>query len=135
MIVKLNFNLNAWVKDLRIEADSELDALNKVQNMTVAELIEEGAAIDSEWAISDAATEVMEYDLLVKASDIEYDFGSRDMDPAVVEYLKALLSKELTITLKGITDNTDVEAALKDEISDIANYDVKSLKFQVIEKK
>jgi hypothetical protein len=135
MLVKLNFNLNAWVKDLRIEAATEEDAIAQLKGMSVADIIESEATIDSEIKVSDIDTEVVEYDLVVRATDIEYDFGSRDMDPAVVEYLKALLSKELTITLKGITDDTDIETTLKDEISDIANYDVKSLKFQVIEKK
>lgn len=135
MLIKLNFNLNAWVKDLRIEAATEEDAIAQLKGMSVADIIESEAAIDSEIKVSDIDTEIVEYDLVVKATDIEYDFSAKEMDPAVAEYLKALLSKELTITLRGITDDTDIETELKDEISNIANYDVKSLKFQVIEKK
>ena len=135
MLIKVDFNLSAWVKELAIEADSDLDALRKVQGMTVAELIEAGAIIDASWDISDARTEVLEQDLTVKVFNIEYDFGDRNMDPAVIEYLKARLPKEHTFTLRDVSAKEDIEERLKDEILMITDYEVESLEYQILEEK
>ena len=135
MLIKLNFNLSAWVKELTIEADSDLDALRKVQAMTVAELIEAGAIIDSSWDISDARTEVVEQDLTVRAFNIEYDFTRNDLNPSIIEYLKARLPVERTITLRGISAKDDIEERLKDEILLITDFDVASLEYQIIDEK
>ena len=53
MVVNLNFNLEAWVKSLNIEATSREDAIKKLRNMTLAEIIEEGAVVDSNLKITD----------------------------------------------------------------------------------
>jgi hypothetical protein len=135
MLIKLDFNLSAWVKELTIEADSDLDALRKVQSMTVAELIEAGAIIDASWDISDARTEVLEQDLTVKVFNIEYDFGDMNMDAAVIEYLKARLPKEHTFTLRDVSAKEDIEERLKDEILMITDYEVESLEYQILEEK
>ena len=42
MVVNLNFNLEAWVKSLKIEASSREDAIKKLMDMTLGEIIEEG---------------------------------------------------------------------------------------------
>ena len=135
MLIKLDFNLSAWVKELMIEAESDLDALRKVQSMTVAELIEAGAIIDASWDISDARTEVLEQDLTVKVTNIEYDFSGRNMDPAVINYLKARLPQEHTLTLRGVSAKNDLEELLKDEILMITDYEVESLEYQILEEK
>ena len=135
MLIKLDFNLSAWVKELMIEADSDLDALRKVQSMTVAELIEEGAIFDSEWDISDARTEVVEQDLTVRAFNIEYDFSDRNMDLAVEDYLRARLPKEQVLKLSGISASEDLEDLIKDEIEIITDYDVASFEYQILEEK
>ena len=134
MLIKLDFNLSAWIKELTIEADSDHDALNKVQSMTVAELIEAGAIIDSSWDISDARTEVLEQDIVVKVTDVEYRFA-RDLDQAIVAYLKARLPKELTLELRGVSAREDIEECIKDEIELITNYEVESMEYQILEEK
>ena len=135
MLVKLNFSMSAWVKELMIEAESDLDALRKVQSMTVAELVEAGAIIDSEWDISDAYTEVVERDMTIRAFNIEYDFSSLNMDPAVEDYLRARLPKERVIKLGSISVNEDLEDLIKTEIEVVTDYDVASFEYQIIEEK
>ena len=139
MIVKVDFNLSTWVKELLIEADSEADALNKVREMTTRELITElintEAIIDSNWDISDARTEVVEHDVTVKASNIEYDFTYEKLDPAVVEYLKVRLPKEMTIRISGVALDDDIEDFVRDEILTRTNYEVDSLDYEIIESK
>ena len=135
MLIKLDFNLFAWVKELMIEAESDHDALRKVQSMTVAELIEEGAIFDSEWNISDARTEVVEQELTAKVFNIEYDFSDKNLDPAVIAYLKVRLPKEQTITLRGVAAKDDIEEQLKDELLLATDFTVKSLEYQILEEK
>ena len=136
MIVKVDFNLSTWVKELLIEADSEADALNKVREMTTRELITElintEAIIDSNWDISDARTEVVERDVTVKASNIEYDFTYEKLDPAVIEYLKVRLPKEMTVRISGVAPDDDIEDFVRDEILTRTNYEVDSLDYEII---
>ncbi len=135
MLVKIDFEVSAWVKELTIEADSGRDALHKLNTMTLTEIVEAGAVIDSAIEIRDARTEVVEQDLTVKAFNIEYDFSSMNLDPAVIEYLKTRLPKEWTITLRGISAKDDIEERLKDEILLSTDFEVKSLEFQILEEK
>ena len=135
MLVKIDFEVSAWVKELTIEADSDRDALHKLNTMTLTEIVEAGAVIDSAIEIRDARTEVIEQDLIAKAFNIEYDFSSMNLDPAVIEYLKTRLPKEWTITLRGISAKDDIEERLKDEILLSTDFEVKSLEFQILEEK
>ena len=63
MLVKIDFEISAWVKELMIEADSETDALNKLKAMTLADIIDAGAVVDSDVSIRDAHTEVLLHNL------------------------------------------------------------------------
>ena len=46
MKVKFNFNLEAWIQDVEIEADSIEEAENKLYGMTVQELINALSKVD-----------------------------------------------------------------------------------------
>lgn len=135
MIINLNFNIEAWVKQLSIEADSEKDAVDKLMHMTLAEIVEADAIIDSVTNIKDIDTVISEYDLVVKVSKIEYDLDPEVMDIQVIEYLKTILPTEQTITLRSVTDSDDVEDLIKDGLLSENDYDVKSFDFQILEKK
>ena len=135
MTVNVDFNLNAWIKQLTIEASSEKEAIDKLMNMSLAEMIEEGAIADPAMQITDIDTSVAEYDLTVQVSEIEYDLDPEIMDISVIKYLKAFLPKEQILALRGVRVSDDVEELIKDELLNDTNYEVKSLKFQVIEKK
>ena len=135
MIINLNFNLGAWVKQLALEAPSEKEAITKLMGMTLAEIVEEGALIDSDLKITEIETSIAEYTAVVQVSNIEYDFDPEIMDVSVIEYLRNFLPKELTLTLSGITDTVDLEDRIKDEIFLNMDYEVKSLEFQILEMK
>lgn len=135
MIIDLNFNLEAWIKRLSLEAQSEEDAVNKLMGMTLAEIMAESPDIKSDLRISDVGTEVAEFDLEVQVTDVEYDLDPEIMDISVIEYLKNFLPKEFKLTLHGVTDEDEIEDMIRDEIFSVINYDVISLNFQVLEKK
>ena len=135
MIVNLNFNLEAWVKSLNIEAASEEDAIKKLMGMTLAEILEEGAVVDSAMKFTEIETEVSEHDLVVSVSDITYDLDPEIMDVSVIEYLKGFLPTTRNFTLNGITGDDDIEDSIRDEIYGETGYDAASFNYEILEKK
>lgn len=135
MVVNLNFNLEAWVKSLKIEASSREDAIKKLMDMTLGEIIEEGAVVDSDLKITDIDTEVKEYDLVVAVSNIVYDLDPEIMGASVIEYLKGFLPTSGTMTLSSVENDDDIEDLIRDELYSETNYDVTSFDYKVLEKK
>jgi galactitol-specific phosphotransferase system IIB component len=135
MTVYLSCNVEAWIKNFVIEAPSEEEAIKKLVSMSLAELIEKGADIDSTMKFTEIDTEVSDYDLVVSVTNIEYDLDPEIMDAAVINYLKGLLPKEKTITLKNVTDSDDLEDLVRDELYAETNYDTVSFDIKVLEKK
>ena len=135
MLIKLNFDLSAWVKELLIEADSEQDAINRLKSMSFAEIMDEGAIVDSETEIQNVSTSIAAQDLTIKVSNIEYEFGAEKLDPAVIDYLKARLATELNVNLKGVTPDDELEELIKEEIYEVTGYDVLSMDYEILETK
>jgi galactitol-specific phosphotransferase system IIB component len=136
MIINFDFNLEAWVKQLQIEADSEEAAKEKLMSMTLSEILsDDSLATDSNFKISDIDSSIVEYDVIVKVTDIEYDFETEKLDPAIIEYLKARLPKEREYTINGISPSDLEEELIKDEILADTSYEAKSFKFQILAKK
>jgi hypothetical protein len=135
MTIYLSCNVEAWIKNFVIEALSEEEAIKKLVSMSLAELIEKGADIDSTMKFTEIDTEVSDYDLVVSVTNIEYDLDPEIMDAAVINYLKGLLPKEKTITLKNVTDSDDLEDLVRDELYAETNYDTVSFDIKVLEKK
>lgn len=71
MKVKFNFNLEAWIQDVEIEADSMEEAENKLYGMTVQELIEAGYIHTSD--LTDVEGEIVEQNYKVKVYNIEFE--------------------------------------------------------------
>jgi hypothetical protein len=135
MTINLNFNVEAWVKQLSIEASSEKDAVDKLMGMTLAEIIAEGAIINSDIKITDIDTDIASYSVVAQVSEIEYDLDPEIMDVNVIEYLKNLLPKTLKVVLDDVTDPDEIEDLIKDAIFYETNYDTESFKFQILETK
>lgn len=136
MVVDLNFNLNAWIKHLKIESDSEQDAINKLKSMTLDEIFSnEYPDIYAEFEVSDIDTAMEEYTLVVKVTNVEYDLDPEIMDLSVIEYLKNFLPTEYTLTLEDVSTADDVEDLINDAIFHETKYDTKSFEFQILKKK
>jgi hypothetical protein len=135
MVFNLNCNINAWIRSIQIEASSEEEAINKLKSMSLTDLIEEGAVCDTEVTYDNIDTDVTEYTVIAKVTDIEYDLDPEIMDTAVIEYLKNYLPKELTVTIDDVTDSDDIEDLINDAIFSQTKYDTKSFEFQILETK
>ena len=136
MLFHLDFSVSAWVKELLIEAASEQDAINKLKNMTLAEIIEEEATIDSELDIQNIDVQVATQDLTIRVTKADFDFSVDNMSPSIIDYLKARLPKEFVIELKGVEAKDNIEERIKDELYELTGYDVLStVEYEIIETK
>ena len=136
MIINLNFSIEAWIKQLQIEANSEQEAINKLMEMSLADIVTDRTCVEaSELKITNIDATVEEYTLVVKVTDVEYDLDPEIMDLSVIEYLKNFLPTEYTLTLEDVSVSDDVEDLINDAIFHETNYDTKSFEFQVINKK
>jgi hypothetical protein len=103
--------------------------------MSFAEIIDEGAIVDSETEIQNISTSVAAQDLTIKVSNLEYDFSAEKLDLAVIEYLKARLATELTVNLKGVKPEDELEELIKEEIYEVTGYDVLAMEYKILETK
>ena len=131
MKVKFDFNLQAWIQDVEIEADSIEEAEEKLYRMTVAELIEAGYIHTSD--LDDVESEIVEQDYKVKVYNIEFD----PVD--VLEYGmdKDLPEKDtvLEFTIKDIRTDREYEELqgyIDDELYSMFNMFTTNFDFDIV---
>ena len=138
MIVKFNFNLEAWIEGVEIEADSEEEAREKLYRMNAQELIEAGYVNTSD--VDDVEGEVIEKTLRVRAFDIEYDIEEDDYEDKE-EYIQTInslpteLEVEITVDKDLAKYHLDEEDLIADEITLETNRLVKNFKYTILEEK
>lgn len=71
MKVKFDFNLEAWIQNVEIEADSLEEAEEALYRMSIRDLLENAYIHSSD--ISDVDSEIVEQDFNVKVYNIEFD--------------------------------------------------------------
>lgn len=132
MKVKFDFNLQAWIQGIEIEADSIEEAENKLYRMTVEELIEAGYIHTSD--LSDVESEIVEQDYKVKVYNIEFD------PEDILEYGmdKDLPEKDtvLEFTFKNIrTDREydELQGYIDDELYSMFNMFTTNFDFDIVE--
>ena len=132
MKVKFNFNLEAWIQDVEIEADSVEEAENKLYRMTVQELIEAGYVHTSD--LDDVESEIVEQDYKVKVYNIEFD------PEDILEYGmdKELPEKDtvLEFTFKDIktaNEYSELQGYIDDELYSMFNMFTTNFDFDIVE--
>ena len=138
MIVKFNFNLEAWIEGVEIEADSEEEAKEKLYRMNAQELIEAGYVNTSD--VDDVEGEVIEKTLRVRAFDIEYDIEEDDYEDKedyiqIINSLPTELEVEITVDKDLAKYHLDEEDLIADEITLETNRLVKTFKYTILEEK
>ena len=131
MKVVLDFNLNAWIKGVEVEATSYEDAVAKLHQMTFDELIETGFSKD--FTISDVEGRVVEKQVKVKIYDIDYDVEEDDyFNPE--EYIKVINSLPTILTvILTVEPNDDIEELIADEILYQTKQTANNFNFMIIE--
>jgi hypothetical protein len=131
MKVILDFNLNAWIKGVEVEATSYEDAVTKLHQMTFDELIETGFSKD--FTISDVDGQVVEKQVKVKIYDIDYNVEEDDyFNPE--EYISVINSLPTTLTATLTVEPDDlIEDLVADEILYQTKQTANNFKFIIIE--
>ena len=131
MKVILDFNLNAWIKGVEVEATSYEDAVAKLHQMSFDEILETGFSKD--FTIDDVDGQVIEKQVKVKIYDIDYDVDEDDyFNPE--EYISVINSLPATLTANLIVEPDDlVEDLVADEILYQTKQTANNFKFIIIE--
>ena len=138
MKVRFNFNLEAWIDGVEIEANSEEEAREKLYQMTFRELVEEG--YDRSSTISEVEGEVIEKTLKVRAFNIDYDIEEDDYEDKeeyiqIINSLPTELEVEITVDEDLSKYHLDEEDLIADEITMKTDWLVKNFNYTVIEEK
>ena len=131
MKVVFDFNLNAWIKGVEVEATSYEDALSKLHQMTFDELIETGFSKD--FTIEDVDGSIMERTVKVKVYDIEYDVEEDDYE-SPEDYIQFINSLPTTLRLTlTVEPEDDLEDLIADEILYETKQTVNNFRFMILE--
>ena len=134
MKVLFDFNLNAWIKGVEIEAESYEDALAELYHMSFEDLIEAG--YEKDFKLDDVDGSIIERNVKVKVYDIEYDVEYGDEDDyespeAYIQFINSLPST-LTLTLT-VAPEDDIEELIADEILYETNWVANNFRFIIVE--
>ncbi len=131
MKVKFDFNLNAWIKGVEIDAESEEQAKEILLGMTFSELLEEGYCKD--FSIADVDAYVMERSVKVKVYDITYSIEEDDYNsPEEYNQIVNSLPDSLILTVV-LSPEDDLEETIADEITYETNWLVENFRFMILE--
>ena len=133
MKVLFDFNLNAWIKGIEVDADSYEDAVAKLHGMSFEELVELGYS--KEFKLDDVEGYVIEKTVKVKVYDIEYSIEEEDYDsPDDYTQIVNALPSELVLEIRVEPDD-DLEELIADEITYKTNWLVEHFSFMILEEK
>jgi hypothetical protein len=131
MKVILDFNLNAWIKGVEVEATSYEDAVAKLHQMSFDEILETGFSKD--FTIDDVDGQVVEKQVKVKIYDIDYDVDEDDYFTPE-EYINVINSLPATLTTTLTVEPDDlIEDLIADEILYQTKQTANNFKFIILE--
>ena len=139
MKVMFDFNLDAWIQNLEIEADSVEQAQEKLMSMSLEEMLEAGASIKgSDVDLVDA--EITEATYIVKVVSVDYAIESYDVDEfdvmsdeeveAEIARVKASLPQELELEVECKPD--DLDEMVADAISNETGWLVNDCEYDIV---
>ena len=131
MKVVFDFNLNAWIKGVEVEATSYDEAVEKLHSLTFDEILETGFSKD--FSIDDIDGTVTERNIRVKVYNIDYDVEEDDFENPG-EYTEFINKLPDTLTLTVVAEpQDDIEDLIADEITYKTDQTVNSFKFMILE--
>lgn len=133
MIVDFDFNLEMWVRNIQIEANSVEEAKEKLNKMTLEELISEGAIV-KQMEIKDITADIKERKVKVQVGNIslEPSFFEYDTETEKEELQRKVENQvlEFELNLKdGDIIDDEIDSALEEyfEISGTYRYTYREL--------
>lgn len=111
---KLDFSLDAWIRNLEIEADSEEEAINELYKMSIETIMSEGYVDEFETKNIDVTTISKSYKVEVTIE--EWDGDDVDTEDTVEVAKYESLPSVVTITLDDVRVDDLLETAIEEEL-------------------
>lgn len=115
-----DFDLDVWLRNVEVEANSLEEAQEKLYSMSIEEMIESGYVKDTYINDLDVESGTIE----VKAYNIEYDTDEDEIDTLYVD-------EECYVDVDYKDFSEDPDAAVIEAVSDYTGYKVKSCDYKV----
>jgi hypothetical protein len=122
-----DFNLQAWVRFLEIEADNYEEAVEKLLKKDVSELIELGIVHDSD--LDNIDVEILEADYKVRVFDIEWEDEEIETSRLLPSYIKEMTIKDIEVS----DEYDNIKREIQYELEMMYDRDVVYFDFEVIE--
>ncbi len=122
-----DFNLQAWIRFLEIEADSYEEAVNKLLKKDVSELIELGSVHDSDLDTIDV--EILEADYKVRVFDIEWEDEEIETSRLLPSYVKEMTLKDIDVS----DEYDNIKREIQYELEMMYDRDIVYFDFEIIE--
>ena len=139
MKVMFDFNLDAWIQNLEIEADSVEQAQEKLMSMSLEEMLEAGASIkgsdvdlvDAEITEATYTIKVVSVDYAIESYDVdEFDVMSDEEVEAEIARVKASLPQELELEIECKPD--DLDEMVADAISNETGWLINDCEYDIV---
>lgn len=148
MKIKFDFDLDACIQGLTIEASSVENAKEKLNSLSSEELLEllleDDEAIIKDHNIGDIEYIITEQLVDVEIYDIQYDIQDYDLEDQglsddeifkAVQKAKESLPSYLKFCNVELEENDDIEEILADAISDETGFCVQNFSYKIINRK
>lgn len=122
-----DFNLQAWIRFLEIEADSYEEAVNKLLKKDVSELIELGSVHDSD--LDNIDVEILEADYKVRVFDIEWEDEEIETSRLLPSYVKEMTLKDIDVS----DEYDNIKREIQYELEMMYDRDIVYFDFEIIE--
>jgi hypothetical protein len=122
-----DFNLQAWVRFLEIEADSYEEAVEKLLKKDVSELIELGVVHDSD--LDNIDVEILEADYKVRVFDIEWEDEEIETSRLLPSYVKEMTLKDIEVC----DEYDNIKREIQYELEMMYDRDIVYFDFEIIE--
>ncbi len=125
---KFDFNLEAWIQGVEIEAESYEEAERKLYKMTVEELIEAGYIHTSD--LDDVDAEILEADYKVKVFNIEWeDEETVELLELLPKYVNEMIVKDIDVS----NEYDSIKMEIQDQLELQYDRDIVYFDFEIIE--
>jgi len=111
---KLDFSLDAWIRNLEVEAESEEEAINELYKMSIETIMSEGYVKDFETKNIDV--EVISKSYKVEVTVEEWDGADVDTEDSVEVARFESLPSVVTLTLDDIKPDAVLDDAIEEEL-------------------
>lgn len=111
---KLDFNLEAWVRSLEVEAENEEEAINELYKMSVEDIIKQGYVQTHETKDIDVEVVSKSYEVEITIEKWDDKYLDEEDEVEVAKYES--LPEVTRLTLEDVEEGKLLEVVIEDEL-------------------